>query len=135
MLIHLGFFVKFVNWVFSCLTQVSFSILTNGSTSIFFRPGRGLRKGCPLFPLLFLIVVEGLSRALIYVKRLGPLKGIRLGISVSLSHFLFVDDILLFCNGSKRDALELKDILDLYCMAIGMKVNIGKSSISFIGVN
>jgi hypothetical protein len=63
-LYHLGFGVHFLNWVMSCLTLVSFTILINGLTFEFFKPSRGLRHGFPLYPLLFLIVVEGLARLL-----------------------------------------------------------------------
>ena len=58
MLIHLGFNVHFDDWVMSCVFFVSFSILINGSTSSLFKPYIGLRHGCPLSPLLFLIVLK-----------------------------------------------------------------------------
>ena len=80
--------------------SVSFSVLINGSASTFFRPERGLRQGCPLAPLLFLLVVEGLSRAIIHAKDLGGLKCILIGGNVSLTHLLFVDDNILFTDGS-----------------------------------
>jgi hypothetical protein len=63
------------------------------------------------------------------------LKGIRIGRSVFLSHLLFVNDILLFCDGSRRDAMKLKEILDLYCTATGKFMNLRKSTISFLGIN
>jgi hypothetical protein len=126
MLLHLGFSVHFVNWVMICVSSVSFVIIINGSVLGFFRSRRRLRQGCPLSPLLFLIVAEGLSRTL---------KGIKLGRSLYLIHLLFVDDIILFCDGSGRNVLKLKEILDLYCTASRMKVNLNKSSISFFEVN
>jgi hypothetical protein len=73
-LIHLGFNVHFLNWVMSCVLFVSFSILVNERALAFFEPNRGLRKGCPLSPPLFLIMVEGLSRDLIEAKRVGSLQ-------------------------------------------------------------
>jgi hypothetical protein len=56
LLIHLGFGLEFVNWIMACLNSVSFSILLNGSTTTFFQAERGIRQGCPLSPLLFLLV-------------------------------------------------------------------------------
>jgi hypothetical protein len=53
MLIHLGFHVPFVNWVTSCISSVSLLVLINGATFEFFRPGRGLRQGCPSIPQTF----------------------------------------------------------------------------------
>jgi len=59
--IHLGFGVAFTNWIMACLSSFSFSLLINGSTTPFFKAERGLRQGCPLSPLLFLLVAECLS--------------------------------------------------------------------------
>jgi hypothetical protein len=62
--IHLGFGSQFVSWVMNCITYVPFSILINGATCPFIRPKGGIIQGFPLFPLIFLLVVEGLSRLL-----------------------------------------------------------------------
>jgi hypothetical protein len=63
----------------ACVTFVSFAILINGVTSGFFRSSRGLRQGFPLSPYLFLLVAEGLSRALVDAKRRRIVQGIRVG--------------------------------------------------------
>ena len=85
----MGFSLNFISWVMSSLSSVSFALLVNGTASPFFKSGRGLRQGCPLAPLLFLIVVEGLSRALLYVKECGIYHGLSFGNEVTLSHVLF----------------------------------------------
>ena len=103
---------------------VSCTKLINGTTTRFFKPGKGL-----LSPLLFLIVAIGLSRDMVNTKRIGVLNGIKIG-SNNLSHLLFVENILLLCNGSKQDASKLKELLDLYCFATKMLVIIRKSYIS-----
>lgn len=69
LLTHLGFSYAFFRWVMSCLTIVSFAMLVNGATSPFFHAERGLRQGCPISPLLFLLVAEGLSRFLEHAKQ------------------------------------------------------------------
>ena len=66
-------------------------------------------------------------------KRIGVLKGIKIG-SNNLSHLLFVDNILLFCDDSKQDVFKLKEVLDLYCFATGILVIIRKSYISLVGM-
>lgn len=60
LLTHLGFPFSFIRWIMSCITDVPYSVLINGSKSPFVE--RGLRKGCPLSLLLFLLIMEGLSR-------------------------------------------------------------------------
>ena len=82
----MGFEGSFLSWVMSNMSSVSFALLVNSAASPFFKSGRGLRQGCPLAPLLFLVVVEGLSRALLNVKDCGFYHGITFGNDISLSH-------------------------------------------------
>ena len=91
--------------------------------SSFFRSGRGLRQGCPLAPLLFLVVVEGLSRALLSAKFNGVFKGISFGNNISLTHVLFVDDIVMITDGSAQSLSTLYEILMDFTKALGMMIN------------
>jgi hypothetical protein len=69
LLTHLGFEVPFIKWLMACICSVSFIVLINGAASPFFTSEKGLRQGCTLSPLLFLLVAEGLSRAIeIFVR-------------------------------------------------------------------
>ena len=95
LLSKMGFAGSFISWVMSNLSCISFSILINGVASPFFKSERGLRQGCPLAPLLFLIVVEGLGRAIISAKACGVYHDISFGNNIYLSHVLFVDDIVI----------------------------------------
>ena len=89
------------------LSFVSFSILVNGATSSFFKPGRGIRQGFSLAPLLFLIVVEGLGRAILDLKDRGVYNGLSFGNGITLTHILFVDDIVLVSDGSEQSLMSL----------------------------
>ena len=115
LLTQLGFNYPFIKWIFACITTASFAFLINGAASPFFHVERGLRQGCPLSPLLFLLVAEGLSRAILDAKRRGLFEGIRITSTTSISHLLFVDGILIFCKDSKREAKRLLEILTLFC--------------------
>jgi hypothetical protein len=91
-----------------------------GSALEFFKPSRILRQGFSRCPsLLFLIIAEGLDRSISEAKRTDTLGGLRLSMNF-LIHLLFVDGVLFFCDASGRDVHKLKEILDLYSMALGI---------------
>ena len=60
-LIQIGVPLLTVNWIMGCLSTVNFAVLVNGTRSTFFTASLGIRQGCPLSPLLFILVIEGLS--------------------------------------------------------------------------
>eukprot|EP00253_Pinus_taeda_P035654 PITA_35654 len=123
LLTHLGFNYSFISWIMGCISNVSFAVLINGSASPFFKSQRGLRQGCPLSPLLFLLVAEGLSRLIHKARRSNKIKGIEVAINLYISHLLFVDDILIFSNGSHNELKELKNFFDLFMKATGSNEN------------
>ena len=46
-----------------------------------------------------------------------------------MTHILFVDDVIIFCNGSRRDAGKLRDIFYLFNLATRTVINGGESMI------
>jgi hypothetical protein len=86
----------------ACVSTVRFSVIVNGSPIGFFNSSRELRQGDPLSPLLFLLIMEVLSRMLRRSVKRGFIKGFQVGrdahSSVCVSHLLYADDTILFCN-------------------------------------
>jgi hypothetical protein len=79
-LLQSGFGLLITNWIMSCVSSTSFAVLINGKTTPFFQSGRGLRQGCPLSPLLFILVMEGLSLLLKHAqseRKLSRSQGIK----------------------------------------------------------
>ena len=105
------------------ISNIPFSVLVNGSATPFFTSARGLRQGCPLSPLLFLLVMEGCNRIILEEHKRGRLKGIKITDNCILTHLLFVDDVLVFLSGSVGDITSIRNIFSLFANAMGILVN------------
>ena len=116
-----------MNWIMGCLSSVNFAVLVNGTPSSFFPASRGIRQGCPLSPLLFILVIEGLSLLIRDARSNGLIKGIHISPSLALSHLLFIDDVILMGSGTLLDWAAFEVILETFCKASGMVINVDKS--------
>ena len=56
-----GFGASFISWVKLLYTNIRSAVLVNGYRSDYFWPSRGVRQGCPLSPLLYVISIEVLA--------------------------------------------------------------------------
>ena len=113
---HLGFHVTWLQWIRSCISSSYFSILLNDGHFGIFSPSRGLRQGDPLFPFLFILGSELLSRLLLKEERQGKIKGMKIARnSPVINHLLFADDLLLFGKASLLEPESIKVCLDKYC--------------------
>jgi hypothetical protein len=127
-LLQIGLPLNVTNWIMGNVSSACFSVLINGNPTNFFKGSRGIRQGFPLSPLLFLLVIEGLSILIKNAKRDGKLSGIKLCSGNFITHLLFVDDILIFGNGSVSEWHEFSAIFKLFCEATGMEVSPSKST-------
>ena len=130
MLQRCGFSEKWRKWIRYCILTVKFSILINGSPSDFFGSSRGLWQGDPLSPLLFDIVMEALSRMLDVAASAGQFSGFFVGSttgpSVMVSHLLYADDTLIFCDVDLSQIANLRAILVRFEEVSGLRINLGK---------
>ena len=92
------------------------------------RASHGLHQGFPLSPFSFLSVVEGLSFLMKNAKIKGELHGVNISLEITLMHLLSMDEVMLFGASSFQDFKALKEILNVYCEATKMEINLFKYS-------
>ena len=103
-------------------------VTNNGYASQFFQIGRGIRQGCPISALLFLLVAESMADK---IRMSNKIRGIDIkGVTVTISQL--ADDTTLFLN----DQSSLKNVLLLlshFEKCAGLKVNKEKSEAIVLG--
>ena len=134
---RMGFGNRWRSWLKTCVSTVRFSVLVNGSPASFFSSSRGLRQGDHLSPLLFLLIMEVLSRILKKTEEGGFIQGFHVGpvnsSGIRVSHLLFTDDTIHFCDASREQILSIRLVLTCFQAFTSLKVNVGKSEIIPIG--
>ena len=134
---RMGFGARWSSWIKACISTVKFSILVNESPTGFFGSSCGICQGDPLSPLLFLLVMETLSRLLKRTENGGFLCGFQAGSNrqqgVHISHLTFADDTILFYDASREQLLYIRMVLIFFEAITGLKVNVGKNEIVPIG--
>ncbi|RVW51067.1 LINE-1 retrotransposable element ORF2 protein [Vitis vinifera] len=134
---RMGFGEKWIGWIRWCISTASFSVLVNGSPTGFFRSSRGLRQGDPLSPYLFVLGMEALSSLINRAVRGGFLSGCRIGgregVGIQVTHLLFADDTLVFCDDSQEQVAFLSWLLMWFEATSGLRINLNKSEILPVG--
>ena len=96
-----------------------------------------MRQGDPLSPLLFLLMMEILSKMLKQAEGYGFIRGFKVNGSriedVCISHLLYVDDTMLMCDVDPEQLMYIWLVLSCFEATTGLKVNLSKSEIVPIG--
>jgi hypothetical protein len=130
-LIQSGFGTSFTNWILGCITSASLAILINGEATKPFKCERGLRQGCSLSPLLFILILNGLSILLKNKQAEGLLKGIKVAGQTHILHILFADDVLILTSANLAEWSIIHSILSSFCDVSGLQINASKSTFMF----
>jgi len=126
----LGFGSSFIKWIRACISEPWIAPLVNGRAAKFFKALRGLRQGCPLSPLLFVLQVSILNFYLDKKQQDLEIIGLSIARGVkNINHALFVDDTLLLGVATMLLATRFKEVLDEFCEESGSKLNSGKCHI------
>jgi hypothetical protein len=123
-----GFNHVFCDWIREILHSVCLSIFVNVKTASFFQCTRGVRQGDPLSPLLFCLAEDVLSRSITSALSAGRQKPMQLFRGVNIpTHVLNTDDIMIFCQGTKRNIRHLMRLFNDYSAVSGQVINNQKS--------
>ena len=100
----------------------------NGFHSEFFSITRGIRQGCPISALLFILCVEVLA---IYIREQTEIRGITIN-NTEIKITQFADDTCLYLNGTNSLENVVKVFKDFYRYA-GLRLNIEKTEAIWLG--
>lgn len=117
----IGFHNTFIRIIKLLYSDTVARVQINGHLTDYFPLERGVRQGCPLSPLLYVIYIDALIRK--FKKDLVgiPVCGSRVFVSA------YADDLLLFCH--KDELNTVFSICQQFQKATGSQVNVQKTKI------
>jgi len=125
-----GFKSSFINWIKILYNDASSSVLVNNHISEPFKLYRGVRQGCAISPLLFVICLEPLATK---VRNEKDITGLPLpGKNQNIKQTIFADDYTGILTTNKGMSAFLF-IVKLYCKASGSALNLTKTNGFFLG--
>ncbi|GKC60557.1 RNA-directed DNA polymerase, eukaryota [Tanacetum coccineum] len=95
---------------------------------------RGLKRGDPLSPFLFILVMESLHISVQRVVDADMFKGISLGSSLHLSHLFYADDAVFLGQWRSSNVDIIIQVLECFYRASGLRINMSKSKLMGISV-
>ena len=125
-----GFGDVFLKWLSTILNNRKSCVKNGGHLSSFFKVSCGVRQGCPIAPLLFVLGAEILAQNIIQDD---SIKGVKYPFSNNhLKILQFADDTTFFC----KEVIDIREILSrikLFGKFSGLMINESKCSIMLMG--
>lgn len=127
-----GFGPEFIKWIQVLYKNPTITIKINGWLSEEVNLTRGIRQGCPVSALLFIMATEMLAIKI----RTSNIRGIKMktchgGREFKISQY--ADDSLLFLS-DEREIPKAVKIIDEYTKVSGQKLNMPKTEVLGIGI-
>ena len=123
---------SFKQWIRTIYEQPVCKIKNNGYLSEQFSMTRGIRQGCPISALLFILSVEILG---LQIRQQKELKGIDLGFpDKRIKTVQYADDCIMFLN-DKDELCTALNILRNYGRISGLTLNLSKCEGLWLGID
>ena len=123
-----GFGETFISWIFRLYGNAATRVMINGFLTDKFSILRGVRQGCPLSPLLYVLIIELLAIQL----RINPnIVGFTVG-GEKIVSLHYADDATITITQNRCFKEVYKDLID-YEKATGAKINPTKTTGLWVG--
>lgn len=126
-----GFGEQFLRWINIMYTGAGSRVNLNGFLGELIRQESGVRQGCPLSPLLYVLFMEPFAVA---VREDQNIEGLQLpgsgGSTVKISQY--ADDTTLFLS-TEYSWMWALQVIERFALASGSKLNLTKSTVKFFG--
>ena len=123
-----GFGATFRKWVSIMYNDISSCVINNGYTTGYFKLKCGIRQGCPLSALLFIIAAETLACS---IRKNENIHGVTIN-SKEIKLSQLADDTTLFLNDINSLQIALNTLFMFY-KSSGLKLNYTKTEVLSIG--
>ncbi|CAK8564336.1 unnamed protein product [Lathyrus sativus] len=118
----MGFNDKWRKWIHEFLRKRIVTILVNGSPTKEIKMGRGLRQRDPLFPLLFLMVAEGINLMMETSVHRILFDGYEFGNSdVEVSHIQYANGTIMIGKRIWKNVWTIKSTLKMFELVLGLR--------------
>ena len=132
-----NFSKTWVRWAKQCVCTNTFVVLINGRPQGgWIHPQRGIRQGCPLAPLLFILVVDALAVCMERLCMRGLLSSFQTaGWPGGVPLMQYADDTIFFIEGSIEAAEKTSALLEMFSDFSGLSLNKTKSTFIAFGMS
>jgi hypothetical protein len=130
-----GFSNKWVSWMMRLVKGGYIAIRLNERNSHYFQPGKGLRQGDPLSPLLFNLVADVFTRLMGKTAIKGYLKCLMSRLyPEGVISLQYADDTLLFLENNIQGVSHLKLLMTFFEHLSSLRINYHKSDLTSINL-
>ena len=118
-----------INWVSIIYSLVPTKLCINGQVTESILLKSGVRQGCPLSPLLFVLSIEPLANL---IREHPEYRGVPLPNNATIKVAMFADDACFYARDEKSIQI-IKEMTEVYANGSGGKANLDKTEILPIG--